>query len=216
MLQVKIWRNRFISILEVTSWHASTIKNLYVYANQKLWIWPCDKNLYYQNWLKNLFPKPCTWMLYDASRKGWWTFKIKVRLICLIYFKETFTNESCLYFASPPSPRKTSCNIPGFGNKFLACYNRIKMFFAFTENLPKVAYHILEAQRRYKVVFGILCHWQESQYLCYFYQQIIHTFINKLVISSLISPVSMKSNTSYDVTNKNNTDKVSFEGLDKH
>jgi len=119
---------------------------MYVYANQKLWIWPCDKNSYYQNWLKNLFPKPC--MLHDASRKGWWTFKIKVRLICLIYFKETFTNESYLYFESPPSPRKTSCNIRGFGNKFLACY-RIKMFFAFTENLPKLAYDILEAQRRY-------------------------------------------------------------------
>jgi hypothetical protein len=36
-------------------------------------------------------------------RKGWWTFKIKVRLICLIYFKETFTNEFYLYFESPPS-----------------------------------------------------------------------------------------------------------------
>jgi hypothetical protein len=28
-------------------------------------------------------------MLHDVFRKGWWTFKIKVRLICLIYFKET-------------------------------------------------------------------------------------------------------------------------------
>jgi hypothetical protein len=36
MLQVKIWRNHFISILELTSWHASTLKNWYVYANQKL------------------------------------------------------------------------------------------------------------------------------------------------------------------------------------
>jgi hypothetical protein len=31
---------------------------LYVYANQKLWIWPCDKNSYY-HWLENVFPKPC-------------------------------------------------------------------------------------------------------------------------------------------------------------
>jgi hypothetical protein len=35
-IMVKIWRNRFISILELTSWHASTITNLYVYTNQKL------------------------------------------------------------------------------------------------------------------------------------------------------------------------------------
>jgi hypothetical protein len=40
--------------------------------------------------------------LHDVFRKGWWTFKIKVRLICLIYFKETFTNEFYLYFESPP------------------------------------------------------------------------------------------------------------------
>ena len=28
MLQVKIWQNRFISILELTSWHASTLKKI--------------------------------------------------------------------------------------------------------------------------------------------------------------------------------------------
>ena len=42
-------------------------------------------------------------MLHDASQKGWWTFKIKVKLICLIYYMETFTNESYLYFVSPPT-----------------------------------------------------------------------------------------------------------------
>ena len=55
-------------------------------------------------------------MLHDVFRKGWWTFKIKLRLICLNNFKETFTNESYLYFES--LFRKTSCNIRGFGNKF--------------------------------------------------------------------------------------------------
>jgi hypothetical protein len=48
--------------------------------------------------MQTLFPKPC--MLHDVFRKGWWTFKIKVRLICLIYFKETFTNEFYLYNCS--------------------------------------------------------------------------------------------------------------------
>ena len=49
--------------------------------------------IYFQNLV-------CCMMFFE---KDGWTFKIKVRLICLIYFKKTFTSESYLYFESPPS-----------------------------------------------------------------------------------------------------------------
>ena len=40
-------------------------------------------------------------MLHDVFRKGWWTFKIKVRLTCKCFLKINQTNESYLYFESP-------------------------------------------------------------------------------------------------------------------
>ena len=63
-------------------------------------------------------------MLHDVFRKGWWTFKIKVRLICKCFLKMNQTNESYLYFESPPS----------FSKKHHATYKVLEINFQANDN----------------------------------------------------------------------------------